>query len=99
MKCQHVIYIIKFPWIIRTRKDGKCYLLRMAQTYDTFWQQRYAKRLEEIISGRTDVLISGNAQDYADYKHNAGIIQGIRMAIDVIDEINTEIKKAEQGRT
>ena len=69
----------------------------MAQTYDTFWQQRYAKRLEELISARTDVVTSGNL-DYYDYKYSVGVIQGLRMALEAIDEVNLDIKKAEAGR-
>lgn len=69
----------------------------MAQTYDTFWQQRYARYLNELIAAQVDNVASGNAIDHAEYKAMAGIIRGLRSALDAIDTVNDEIRKAEQG--
>ena len=42
-------------------------------------------------------IVTGNAQDFADYKFQAGIIRGLNIAHELISEVNTEIAKAEQG--
>ena len=42
-------------------------------------------------------IVTGNAENFADYKFQAGIVRGLNIAHDLIDEVNTEIKKAEQG--
>lgn len=69
----------------------------MAQTYDTFWQQRFARRIQELIAAQADVMVAGTASDHAEYKSMAGVIRGLRMALDAIDDVNTDIRKAEQG--
>lgn len=42
-------------------------------------------------------IVNGNAETFAEYKFQAGIVRGLNIAHDLIDEVNTEIKKAEQG--
>lgn len=42
-------------------------------------------------------IVTGNATDFADYKFQAGIVRGLNIAHELIDEVNTEINKAEQG--
>lgn len=69
----------------------------MAQTYDTFWQQRYAKRLMDLIEQQKDTICAGAAENYADYKMVTGVIRGLTNALEAIDELNSEIRKAEQG--
>lgn len=69
----------------------------MVQTYDTFWQKMYAKRLGEAASRESERIVTGNAQDFADYKYQAGIIRGLNIAHDMIDDVNSEIRKAEEG--
>jgi hypothetical protein len=69
----------------------------MAQTYETFWQKRFARRIEELIAAQADVLCSGTATSHAEYKSMAGVIRGLTMAIEAIDDVNTEIRKAEAG--
>lgn len=67
------------------------------QTYDTFWQKIYAKRLNEAASRESEKIVTGNAESFADYKYQAGIIRGLNIAHEMIDDVNTEINKAEQG--
>lgn len=67
------------------------------QTYDTFWQKLYAKRLNEAASRESEKIVTGNAESFADYKYQAGIIRGLNIAHEMIDEVNTEINKSEQG--
>jgi hypothetical protein len=73
------------------------YLPSMVQTYDTFWQKIFAKRLGEAASRESERIVTGNAEDFADYKYQAGIIRGLNIAHDLIDDVNSEINKAEQG--
>lgn len=68
----------------------------MAQTYDTFWQQRYARRLHEIIEAQADALCAGQ-MSHDEYKAACGIIRGLNMALDAMDEVSADIRKAEQG--
>ena len=67
------------------------------QTYDTFWQKIYAKRLNEAASRESEKIVTGNAESFADYKYQAGIIRGLNIAHEMIDEVNSEINKSEQG--
>ncbi len=73
------------------------YICGMVQTYDTFWQKLYGKRLNEAAERESERIVTGNAQDFADYKFQAGIIRGLNIAHELISEVNTEIAKAEQG--
>jgi hypothetical protein len=68
----------------------------MAQTYDTFWQQRYARLLEEKIQYEAEIVCSG-VFSFEEYKTRTGRIQGLKVAIEAIEELNSEIRKAEQG--
>lgn len=45
------------------------------------------KRLESVRSERCEHLTSGAAKDWADYKHQAGFLEGIDEALRVCDEI------------
>ena len=69
----------------------------MAQTYDTFWQQRFAKLLDEKIQYHANVVCDGRLS-IDEYKTEAGVIRGLRLALEAIDELNDEIRKAEAGR-
>jgi hypothetical protein len=68
----------------------------MAQTYDTFWQQKFARALETKMQHYAEIVCSGTC-DPMDYKRQTGIIHGLQMAIETIDELNAEIRKAEAG--
>jgi hypothetical protein len=67
------------------------------QTYDTYWQKLFAKRLHEAAAREGEALVSGAAEDYAAYKHQVGIIRGLNIAHELIEIVNDEIHKAEQG--
>ena len=73
------------------------YICGMVQTYDTFWQKLYGRRLGEAAERESERIVTGNAQDFADYKFQAGIIRGLNIAHELIGEVNAEISKAEQG--
>ena len=42
-------------------------------------------------------IICNGLLPYDDYKNLTGRIRGLQMALDAIEEVNAEIKKAEQG--
>ena len=67
------------------------------QTYDTFWQKLFAKRIQEAASREGQRIVAGNAADFAEYKYQAGIVRGLIIAHEMIEEVNTEINKAEKG--
>lgn len=69
----------------------------MVQTYDTYWQKIFAKRLDEAASRESERIVSGNAENFADYKFQAGIVRGINIAHELIEEVNAEIRKAKKG--
>ena len=69
----------------------------MVQTYDTYWQKIFAKRLNEAASRESERIVSGNAESFADYKFQAGIVRGINIAHELIEEVNAEIRKAKKG--
>jgi|DEB19_MinimDraft_3_1074340.scaffolds.fasta_scaffold114016_2 hypothetical protein len=70
----------------------------MAQTYDTFWQSRFAKRLQEAADLETESLVFGAVEDFASYKYKVGIIRGLNIAHDLISEVTSEINKDKQGK-
>ena len=77
--------------------SGAVYICAMVQTYDTFWQKLYGKRLNEAAERESERIVAGNAQDFADYKFQAGIIRGLNIAHELISEVNAEIAKTEKG--
>lgn len=48
------------------------------------------KRLGEAINEKNIAIGSGIASDYADYRHRAGEISGLRAAIAICDEMTKE---------
>lgn len=68
----------------------------MAQTYDTFWQQKFAKALEAKIQHLAEIVCDGRIS-IDEYRDRTGQIRGLRAAIEAINEVNDEIRKAEQG--
>lgn len=67
------------------------------QTYDTYWQKIFAKRLSEAADRESEVILSDGIEDFAAYKYRVGIIRGINIAHEMIELVNDEIRKAEQG--
>ena len=73
------------------------YICVMVQTYDTYWQKIFGKKLSEAAERESERIVTGNAESFADYKFQAGIIRGLNIAHELIGEVNAEISKAEQG--
>lgn len=51
-------------------------------------------KIEEAIEIRSFSLVSGAASDYASYKENVGYISGLRDALKLCDEIESELDDA-----
>ena len=55
------------------------------------------KKLREHLNNNADDLALGGAQDYADYRHRVGVIEGIAIAErEVIDLIDAAKKRQEE---
>jgi hypothetical protein len=55
------------------------------------------KKLREHLNNKADDLALGGAQDYADYRHRVGVIEGIAIAErEVIDLIDAAKKRQEE---
>jgi hypothetical protein len=55
------------------------------------------KKLREHLNNLADDLALGGAQDYADYRHRVGVIEGIAVAErEVIDLIDAAKKRQEE---
>ncbi|MBB3411217.1 hypothetical protein FHT87_005170 [Rhizobium sp. BK316] len=48
---------------------------------------RARQQINELIDSRTEAVASGMAEDHAAYKQRCGEIQGMRMALEVMEEI------------
>ena len=52
---------------------------------------RARTQINELIASRTEAVASGMAEDHAAYKQRCGEIQGMRMALEVMEEIVREM--------
>lgn len=66
-----------------------------ASRLDVILLNRARDEIGELINSRTEVVISGNAEDHATYRARCGEITGLRMAIAVMEEI---VRKMGDGR-
>lgn len=66
-----------------------------ASRLDVLLLNRARDEIGELINSRTEVVISGNAEDHAAYRARCGEINGLRMAISVMEEI---VRKMGDGR-
>lgn len=46
----------------------------------------FLQMVKEQYESIRDALASGSAQNFDEYKHRTGIVQGLRMALDMMDE-------------
>ena len=61
------------------------------------WNDLYRDSLREIMNDRADDVSTGSAQDYADYRHKVGVIEGLALAEREFLDILERIKKSEEG--
>lgn len=62
-------------------------------TVDTRFQQIAVALIEERISGVTDEIAAGQLPDYASYTRNAGRLQGLREAMELLGDAQTKLTK------
>jgi hypothetical protein len=61
-------------------------------TYQTFFQSELEKAIKEEIERRKDQLVTASATfDFASYRHHVGIIDGLRVALELIDDTERRI--------
>ncbi len=49
------------------------------------------QQIGDLIESRSEALVKGLADDYADYRYRAGQINGFQTALDVLTEIVREM--------
>lgn len=52
--------------------------------------QMLVKTLTEEVSYRSELLSNGTQQSFDGYRYEAGVIRGLRNALDAIDEVNKQ---------
>jgi hypothetical protein len=68
----------------------------LALTYQAHLAHLLIKAINEEIRARTDNLVSGHtALDFPTYKHHVGVIEGLKRALELIDETETAIEKGQ----
>jgi hypothetical protein len=68
-------------------------------TYQTFFQSELEKLIKEDIERRKDLLVSASSTfDFASYRHHVGIIEGLRAALELIEETERLVNHGEQNR-
>ena len=64
------------------------------------WQKRFsqvlAAALEAEIVSRTSGLVTTKAADYAAYRERAGVIDGLKLALDQMRELEKDLDRPEQ---
>jgi hypothetical protein len=68
-------------------------------TYQTFFQSELEKLIKEDIERRKDLLVTASSTfDFASYRHHVGIIEGLRAALELIEETERLVNHGEQNR-
>lgn len=68
-------------------------------TYQAFFQSELEKLIKEEIERRKDVLVTASSTfDFAAYRHHVGTIEGLREALDLIEELDRRIRSDEANR-
>ena len=67
-------------------------------TYNSQFEKELKQLLEQMIEERKDQLSTGLATvDFDTYKHQVGIIKGLRLALEVCDEAALAIERRERN--
>lgn len=62
-------------------------------TYTSYYQQELQKLLAEAVQQQTEMLAAGHLPDYATYQKTVGVIFGLRMAMELMDEADRIIRE------
>jgi hypothetical protein len=66
----------------------------MALTYQAHYAHLLAKSIADEIQERTSNLVTGHAAiDFPAYKHHVGMIEGLKRALELMDEVETDVQK------
>jgi DNA gyrase/topoisomerase IV subunit A len=71
-----------------------------ALTYQAHYQYELKKLISDDIERRKDALVtSAHIQgfDFAAYRHQVGVIEGLRQALELCDEVESIINGSERG--
>jgi hypothetical protein len=60
-------------------------------TLNTAIARKAVQKLELLIADTSQVVLSGNIQNYDKYREQIGLIQGLRRAIQAIEEVEAEV--------
>ena len=67
-------------------------------THNSQFEKELKQLIGQIIEERKDTLSNGLAVvDYPTYKHHVGIIQGLRLALDMCDEAALAIERRKRN--
>lgn len=69
-------------------------------TYQTHYEYELKKLIAEHIERRKDDLISSahiEGFDFPAYRHQVGIIEGLKLALDLCDETDSIVNGRERG--
>lgn len=65
-------------------------------TYNSKFEKELKQLIEQTIEDRKELLANGlSVVDFETYKHQVGIIKGLRMAIELCDEATLLIERRE----
>jgi hypothetical protein len=53
------------------------------------------KKIDEAVAGKSERLLDGIADDYADYRHQTGFIRGLKTAKDIINNLAKAMQENE----
>lgn len=66
----------------------------MALTFQTHYAYELAKAINDEIQVRTSNLVTGHAAiDFPAYKHHVGMVEGLKRALELMSEVETDIEK------
>jgi hypothetical protein len=69
------------------------------QTYSAFYQHELSKLIMEEVERRKEQLVIASATfDFPSYRHHVGIIEGLRMALELCDEAERIVNGGERNR-
>ena len=61
------------------------------------WSEVYRDSIRTLMNDKTDDVATGSAQDYADYHHQIGVIEGLALAEREFLDVMDRIEKSEEG--
>jgi len=65
-------------------------------TYNSKFEKELKKLIEQTIEERKELISTGlSVVDFENFKHQVGIIKGLRMAIELCDEATLLIERRE----